>query len=374
MITILGAVGLAVALSKQATVQPPPEAPETVYWAAVESFSQGRKEQAFGALASLKQADLNRLAKSWEGLASAARKCDSCAERQRFDQLPLRGAVLLHAERDRVERKSRFGSDEDVCDIGVHGRMGERLLPLVLSQPQGGKFVTRFSIGMSLYFRATTCVGHALGWAVTGLNSSPKNPFLTLIKGLSHEVMGTLSSIPSVRIASFDGKGRTALPTVETADRDLQLSRAAQAYESALATEPGIAEARVRLGRVHWRRGRLEAAEQTLTKAISESKGPLLYLAHLFLGRVLEDRGNLEGAIRSYRASTVIEPQAQSGAVALAAALAFRGETDRAREALEVTMSFAGARRTVDPFWNYLLGTPLMGEAFFESLRIEAIP
>jgi tetratricopeptide (TPR) repeat protein len=372
MVAILAAVGLVVALSTPAPIQPPPETPEMAYWAAVEAFAQGRTETAHRALASFRQADLDRLAKSWEELAHAARKCGDCDARRRFDRLPVRAAILLHAEQDREERKLRLAAETAICDLGFHGRMGERLLGLALLQPAGKDFVVGYSMAMSLYFRSVACFGRALGWAATGLSSRPKNAFLTMIRGLNHEILGTVGNIPSLRIISLDDKGRASLPVVEPSDRSVQLEKAARDYESALAAEPRIAEARVRLGRVEWRRKRLEPARRALTQAISESSGPLLYLAHLFLGQVLEDQGKLDEAIRSYRAATIIEPEAQSGAVALAAALTLRGQADPAREALENALRFAGARQRADPFWNYLVGLPLLAEAYFDALRLKS--
>jgi tetratricopeptide (TPR) repeat protein len=373
MIAILNALFVMGALSPAVAIQPASETLESAYWATVEDFSKGRKEAALGALASFKQADLNRFAKSWEVLSSAARKCEGCDARLRFDRLRFRAAILLHAEADRQERNRRLGTETSTCDAGSHGPMGERLLGLTLAQPKGKEFVARFSLAMSLHFRATTCFGNALGWAATGLNSQPKNPFLTMIRGLIHEILGTIGNAPHLHILSLDDKGRAALPLDEPADGSVQLERAASDYESALTTEPRMAEARVRLGRVEWRRKRFDSARRVLTQAISESSGPLLYLAHLFLGQVFEDQGGLDEAIRNYRAATEIEPTAQSGGVALAAALALKGHTDPAHEAIENVVRFGGVRKRADPFWNYLVGIPLLADAYFEALRLESI-
>lgn len=104
------------------------------------------------------------------------------------------------------------------------------------------------------------------------------------------------------------------------------------------------------------------------------SNGALLYLAHLFLGQCLEDTGDLPG-----RPSTKMPPRfpcgrtPRSARAALAHAYSLRGGAEKGREILDRSLSLSGTRRTVDPYWNYLMGAPDLAETLIEDLRAETI-
>jgi Flp pilus assembly protein TadD len=78
------------------------------------------------------------------------------------------------------------------------------------------------------------------------------------------------------------------------------------------------------------------------------------FLAHLFLGRVLEDAGRLDDATTHYRRALEIDPRSQSAGMALAHALRLAGEDTGARSVVQKAVSFAGQRGGRDWFWTYL--------------------
>ena len=132
--------------------------------------------------------------------------------------------------------------------------------------------------------------------------------------------------------------------------------RARQDFADALAIDPGLGLARLRLGRVLWRLGELEPAREQLEAALPSLRDTdHAYLAHLFLGRVHQDAGRLEEAIAEYRLAVALHPSALSAGTALSNALRLAGDADAARSALRQGLASAGRRPERDPLWDYLV-------------------
>ena len=81
----------------------------------------------------------------------------------------------------------------------------------------------------------------------------------------------------------------------------------------------------------------------------------MLYLAHLFLGRVHETEGRLEAAEEQYALAFALDP-AQSAAVPLSHLLQLKGESEEARAVLEGALREARGRTLPDFFWVYSFG------------------
>lgn len=291
----------------------------------------------------------------------------------RFDALPLRTAILLHAERDRVDRMARIrenGGTAD-CAVSANGRMSAELLGPAVLQPEGALFVARFATAFSLHLRSTLCFLTGRNWAEAGLKLAPQGATLYLADGLASETIGITGFVEPTLRAVRDIRGRQV--SGYEVNRDKELSRAAEDFRKALVLNPQLVEARVRLGRLLWRLGRGREARESLQESVKGSNGALLYLAHLFLGQCLEDDGDLPAAIDQYAAAVSLRPDSQVGAVALAHAYSLRGGAEKGREILDRGLSLSGTRRTVDPYWNYLMGAPDLAETLIEDLRVETI-
>ena len=115
--------------------------------------------------------------------------------------------------------------------------------------------------------------------------------------------------------------------------------------------------------------GNLNAARKNLALAVTQAQGDALYLARLFLGRILEEAGDLDSAIQHYRDAALAEPLRPAANVALAHALTLKGDRGAAREVLEAALARAGRRGGEEPYWFYFVGSPTVGEASFERLR-----
>lgn len=347
---------------------------ERAYWGAVARYARGDRGTALADMGAWTEKDLGRILKSVEDLEKTARRCAGCEERLRFDALPLRAALLLHAERDRADRADRMQTNggRAECAASAHGRMSERLLAPAALQPGGVQFAARFAAATSLHLRSVLCFLSGRNWAEAGLRLAPRDAMLRLADGLASETIAVTGFVePNLRLVR-DTRGRpiSGYPDVKPKE---ELNRALRAFDEALASNPKLSEARLRAGRVLWRLGRGEEAQATLRQVSTESEGALLYLAHLFLGQCLEDDGDLGGAIDHYAKALAMRPDSQIGAVALAHAHSRRGESEKGREILDAGLSHSGRRPTVDPFWNYLMGATSVAEVLIEDLRTESL-
>lgn len=345
---------------------------ERDYWSLVAQYAKGERAQAIEKIGKWTEKDLGPILKSIEDLARTARRCEGCEERTRFDALPLRAAILLHAERDRVDRMARIrenGGTAD-CAVSANGRMSAELLEPAVLQPEGALFVARFATAFSLHLRSTLCFLTGRNWAEAGLKLAPQAATLHLADGLASETIGVTGLVEPTLRAVRDFRG---LVSGYEVNRNKELSRAAEEFRKALALNPDLVEARLRLGRLLWRLGRGREARESLQTSVKGSNGALRYLAHLFLGQCLEDDGDLPAAIDQYAAAVSLRPDSQVGAVALAHAYSLRGGAEKGREILDRSLSLSGTRRTVDPYWNYLMGAPDLAETLIEDLRAETI-
>jgi tetratricopeptide (TPR) repeat protein len=138
--------------------------------------------------------------------------------------------------------------------------------------------------------------------------------------------------------------------------------------------DPELHEARVRLGRVLWTLGKPAEARAALETTIQRAQEPwVAYLAHLFLGRVLEDSKDLPGAAEHYRAALAIDPRAQAAALALSEALFLQGEEGESRQVMEEALRQAPRPQPRDPYLSYRLGHANQAEEMLEALRQETL-
>jgi tetratricopeptide (TPR) repeat protein len=347
---------------------------ETAYWDVVARYATGNRKDAVAAIGGWSEKDLDRIRGSVQDLEKAARRCEACEDRARFDALPLRAAILLHAERDRADRAAKMQENGGAaeCGIGASGRMSADLLGPAASQPGGARFAARFSAVFALHLRSALCFLTSRNWAEAGLKLAPQDAMLRFVDGLASETIGTTGFVEPTLRSVRDWRGRPT-PGYENVDPKKEFKRAIDGFERALAADPHLFEARLRLGRVLWRLGRGPEARESLKEAVAETSGPSRYLAHLFLGQCLEDEGDLEGAIDQYSAAVALRPDSQIGAVALAHAHSLRGRSETAREVLEKMLPLAARRQAADPYWNYVMGATEATEALLEDLRRETL-
>src|SRR5262249_32827255 len=148
----------------------------------------------------------------------------------------------------------------------------------------------------------------AEAWATNAITTFPRDADLLLARGCVREETATIGwpePTPGVGVASP--------PEAYAIARREEFKHARQDLHDLLALDPHAARGHLRLGRVLWRLNEPEPAQQHL-EAVLASPNPidLVYLAHLFLGRVHQDAGRLAEATREYTLAAELHPTALS--------------------------------------------------------------
>jgi tetratricopeptide (TPR) repeat protein len=139
-------------------------------------------------------------------------------------------------------------------------------------------------------------------------------------------------------------------------------------YKSALAADPSLLEARLRLARVLTLRGDNASAAQMLSQFQAPDDPLFTYLARLFEGDALERLGATDEAKRRYEAAIALFPRAQSAQIALAYSLRSAGGYSEAAERLQTTAA-ADIADAADPWFWYSSGFASRIEATLVELK-----
>jgi tetratricopeptide (TPR) repeat protein len=332
----------------------------------IASYARGDRAPAVAGLARLSDDALPRVAAAGEAAALAAQRDHT------QPPFPLRAAVMLHMDLDEAERPAAEGREQARPCPGRHAGVAARYARLLAWRPETKDFSRRFFVALAHRSQWDACMPDAQRWAGEGLKLFPRDPELLLAAGSALEESATLWLGVSVASPAMTTSYRQAALHAAS-DRRAFFERARGMYADAAAADPDRVPARVRLGRVLWRLGRLPEAQAALDDAVSRpAEADVLYLAHLFLGRVHEDAGRLEPALRHYRLALALDPQAQTAATALSHALRLAGEDEESRQVLRRALDMAGRRRR-DAYWDYLAGDAARVEDEFAALRQESL-
>jgi tetratricopeptide (TPR) repeat protein len=151
------------------------------------------------------------------------------------------------------------------------------------------------------------------------------------------------------------------------------LKNAEDYYRKAIKINSDLPEAHLRLGKVLLDRGgdRLEESKQELEWVVQKASDPyLLHLAHLFLGDLHKERGNLEAAIERYHAAVECEPRWQAAYILLSYALRAIGEWSSSRDVMERALRLPVTDATyVDGYRLYSRGQLIKFHRALDGLR-----
>lgn len=146
--------------------------------------------------------------------------------------------------------------------------------------------------------------------------------------------------------------------------------RAESLLLKALAADPELVEASLRLGRVLTQLQRHDEALPHLRKAIASSTDPAItYYAHLFMGDATAALGQLDEARRQYENAIAIFQNSQAARLALGFVLRSLGDRAAARAAIDPALDTSPRRPTDDPWWEYYDGDAGQVESLLEELR-----
>lgn len=186
--------------------------------------------------------------------------------------------------------------------------------------------------------------------------------------------------VPLLTAAGWFSGHRSDLPaapgwnlrTAQTRRRQYQ-EEAARFLTGALAVDPGAPEAALRLAHLEGAMGREDQAASRLEDLLTRDDLDrfLVYVANLVLGGIQERQGKKAEAERSYRQAIELHPVAQSARVALAQLHYAAGRSAEAAEVVEPMLLAGEAREGNDPWSDYRLAYPSVGQLVFEELVAE---
>lgn len=360
----------ALSLSSSVHAQSVPALPED-YVSMVRLYASGEEASALALLGGWSEARLRHHAGELRDAVVSIRKCPACPTRTAFAHFPLRAALLLHVDREILDQFSPPVSEQVAqCGVGDQAKIIDHLTAvLLLIDPAAGDFLRPLYLAIAQQAQWSHCFNESRDWARAGLRFLPRDIPLKMALAVASET-GAFFVLPPA-------PGSMDLPPSVQRRRDAEAARirglweaARQAFEDVLALSPDHAEARLRLGRVLWRLQKADEARACFEKILSKAgEASVQYLAHLFLGRVLEGRGDLSGAEEHYRVALSIEPDSGPAAVALSQVRFLRGDTESAREILATGLDAARRRRSFDPWVPYLIIQTPLGEQILAGLR-----
>ncbi|MDP2320962.1 MAG: hypothetical protein Q8O42_16665 [Acidobacteriota bacterium] len=179
-----------------------------------------------------------------------------------------------------------------------------------------------------------------------GLQAAPASLDLRLMAGILDDLEG-LSLNPD------DARGGVARGRLVAARLQAFL-RAKDRYAKLVDAAPSFVRARVRLGRVLWMLGEVDAAQVELLRAQAEAREPVQqYLAAMFLGALYEQKGDVARARRWYESALAAAPASQAATVALGYLDVMAGRPDRAQALARALLT---QPRFEDEWWSYKNG------------------
>ena len=325
-------------------------------------YRSGNRETAV-TLAMLRRPDAAEAAA--RQLLDAAAHADGVDELERRETLRFAAAAVLTES-----ARSRLGAGGGER-LAPELRAAAHLVGAAPLQPSNRLFARRFYLlaGLTLQGHVELEATHDL--LRDGLQRIPDDPELIAALGSVIEAVASVRRYGSPMRTRSPGAGRPGEYGTERGDGGslpgASLRQAETHYQRALALDPRLAEARLRLGHVRLRQGRAQAALLDLERVAREADRPAQrYLARLFEGRARERLGDDAGAAAALRAAVADAPRAQTALLALGRSLDRLGDGTGAQQAFT---SVSEPDTSFDPWWGYLLGQPERIDELVAGLR-----
>jgi tetratricopeptide (TPR) repeat protein len=288
---------------------------------------------------------------------------------------PFEAGAMLYTDRDVEERDARSGPEEVPSQPAPLLDAARQILELIPDPERRRRFDRPWLLAVALHLYRRGQWPLALRYMDLGLRRYPEDPRFLLARGSLLETQAAQDLLVSLAdLAAPTQSRREAAWNQAGASRD-QLLQAESCYRRALTADPGLVEARVRLGHVLHRRGQSEKAVPELegVVAAADADPRMRYLAWLFLGAIREAEGRPRDAVPAYQAAIRLLPDSQAPYVALSHAFHRLGERAPSREALREGIAREGRRHEGDPWWGYPWGQSHEAEERLLALRQQAV-
>jgi tetratricopeptide (TPR) repeat protein len=337
------------------------------YEAVVRRYSSGDREGAVAEMVTWPERRLRDEIPALNVLWQRARICGDCPAANLWLRFPVRAALMLHSDCAQRARRDRLPPR-------LHESVAVEIARMLKDDSAHRAFARRWYEAMAGLAQGENRWGEALDWAERGLRGFPDSAEMLLVLGSIEETVGAQAAPSLSREVLVDPSTRqTRSNVLHLLEVREHLENAHRALRSAVAADPSLAEARLRLGRVAWRLGETAEARSAFEEVLTGKPKPATaFLAHLFLGRLDEDAGRLADATRAYGTALAFDTRSQSARIALSHVFLRLGNAGAARSEMEKAVGFAGRRPEPDAFWLYPWGPSVGVEERLEAMRREA--
>ena len=200
-----------------------------------------------------------------------------------------------------------------------------------------------------------------------GLRLFPDDPFVLLFAGCQHEAFAgpLFQAFARARRAPGQDAGIKA-PAAE-------LAEAEGLFRRALAADPTLAEARIRLGRVLGLRGQPAEAVRELTRALEGPLEPVLeYYGRLFLGAEHHAARRWAEARTAFARAAAVMPRSRVASLALAQVAREEGDRGVVTASLAQALQDLPEDQLSDPWWAYRRAQGRHADVLLTALRRDA--
>jgi tetratricopeptide (TPR) repeat protein len=356
----------------------------------VEHYLEGQRNEAVASLETLDEASIRAQAK----YIFAKLAPDLIRDEPRSASL-FKAGVMLLTDRALLERgQGQFDQGWRTLDITgdvvgevtvtcSHPPIFRTTAYSVRSCTSCLSFARRWFLLSGLVFFGTGELERSRSLFERGLKQFRNDPHLLLALGTLEEKLGSTRIYdPPLgsqgRHSALDQYGRhSALDEYmePVAARARHLAAAAGYLRKALAAEPQLLEARLRLGHVlslqgHEDRARAEyeAVEQRAPEAATR------YLAALFQGRLHERQRRFPQAAEAYGRATGYLGSSPTAYIALAHAMDGVGNRGGVSDLLDHALQPVDPAAPQDPWWTYLMGQFHEADPLYRALQAEVRP
>lgn len=230
--------------------------------------------------------------------------------------------------------------------VSVHWELARLLATLLARAPSGVPFVRD-------WYRATVAHGQASEvfdalHLRRALEAVKDDPVLLMLSGCQHEAF----SFPVFQVFAAQYRGGAMQTGIR--DEDEELRDAERRFRQALALDPTLSEAWMRLGHVLGRLRRHRDSLEALTRALGASPEPLVeYYALLFLGRAHEAIGSRAEAIAVLERAGRMAPGATVPHLVLARLRRAEGDREGSLASLGEALRPRRDDEGGEPWWAY---------------------
>jgi tetratricopeptide (TPR) repeat protein len=307
------------------------------YRAAVAAYRHGDIDLAAGLLANRPAESIKRAARALLTDEDDWRVAGAMA--MLHTELVLRGRSISGPE---VSLNMNLGLEivESPRLARVHGDRAQ--------QQQIAEFQERWYALAASVFLASTDPAGADRFVTRGLGVFKKSARLRMLAGAVDELRA--------HNLSADLHDRSVIAAMRPSRARSNLLGAVSSYQAALAENPLLAEARLRLGRTLALLNRVEPAREALQAAAAAGDPVVTYLAQLFLGALSSYQRDYAAARQAFQAALELRPMCQTPYIALAFAERMSGHDAAVGELFERFGAWQSAPLEADPWWAYQNG------------------